>query len=148
MLLYLINQEKGFFMAKKKGAIVYKCSSCGYTQPGWLGRCPQCGEWNSMEECIVDPNASTPSLSSDGTAVKVKPVPMSKSSVEDGGLLLTGYAEFDRLLGGGAMKISALLIGREPGIGKSTLLLQTAASVLKQQQKSPSKNAARILYVS
>ncbi|MFA6937317.1 MAG: DNA repair protein RadA [Treponema sp.] len=135
-------------MAKKKGAIVYKCSSCGYTQPGWLGRCPQCGEWNSMEECIVDPNASTPSLSSDGTAVKVKPVPMSKISVEDGGRLLTGDAEFDRVLGGGAMKRSAILIGGEPGIGKSTLLLQTAASVLKQQQKSPSKNAARILYVS
>ena len=70
-------------MAKKKGSIVYKCSNCSYTQPGWLGRCPNCGEWNSMQECIVDPNAATPSLAVDGTAVKVKPVPMAKISVQD-----------------------------------------------------------------
>ena len=130
-------------MAKKKGSIVYKCSSCGYAQPGWLGRCPQCGEWNTLEECIVDPNASTPSLAGDGTAVKVKPIPLSKISVEDGGRMFTGISEFDRVLGGGAMKRSAILIGGEPGIGKSTLLLQTAASVLHGGQAS-----GRILYVS
>src|SRR5574344_2018915 len=126
-------------MTKKKGSIIYKCSSCGYAQPGWLGRCPQCGEWNTLEECIVDPNASTPTLAADGTAVKVKPVPMSKVSVDDGGRLLTGAAEFDRVLGGGAMKRSAILIGGEPGIGKSTLLIQTAAAMLGK---------GRILYVS
>jgi DNA repair protein RadA/Sms len=130
-------------MAKKKGSIVYKCSSCGYAQPGWLGRCPQCGEWNTLEECIVDPNASTPSLAGDGTAVKVKPIPLSKISVEDGGRMFTGISEFDRVLGGGAMKRSAILIGGEPGIGKSTLLLQTAASVLHGGHAS-----GRILYVS
>ena len=118
-------------MSKKRGSIVYKCSSCGYAQPGWLGRCPQCGEWNTLEECIVDPNASAPSLASDGTAVKVKPVPLSTISVDDGGRLSTGTAEFDRVLGGGATKRSAILIGGEPGIGKSTLLLQTAAAVLR-----------------
>ncbi|MBP5436852.1 MAG: DNA repair protein RadA [Treponema sp.] len=118
-------------MAKKKGSIVYKCSNCSYTQPGWLGRCPNCGEWNSMQECIVDPNAATPSLAVDGTAVKVKPVPMAKISVQDEGRISTGSAEFDRVLGGGAVKRSAILIGGEPGIGKSTLLIQTAASFLK-----------------
>ena len=142
-------------MAKKKGSIVYKCSNCSYTQPGWLGRCPNCGEWNSMQECIVDPNAATPSLALDGTAVKVKPVPMAKISVQDEGRISTGSAEFDRVLGGGAVKRSAILIGGEPGIGKSTLLIQTAASFLKNATSSlknvPSAKGAsgyRVLYVS
>lgn len=135
-------------MTKKKGSIVYKCSSCGYAQPGWLGRCPQCGEWNTLEECIVDPNAATPTLASNGTAVKVKPVPMSKVLIDDGGRLLTGAAEFDRVLGGGAMKRSAILIGGEPGIGKSTLLIQTAAAVLKNEHESGKKTPGRVLYVS
>ncbi|HAK69498.1 MAG: DNA repair protein RadA [Treponema sp.] len=126
----------------KKGSVVYKCSNCGYTQPKWLGKCPECGEWNSLEECIVDPNAASPLLKSDGSAVKAKPVPMSKIIVQDEGRISTGSAEFDRVLGGGATKRSAVLIGGEPGIGKSTLLIQTAASVLKSAEKG------RILYVS
>ena len=128
-------------MAKKKGSIVYKCSSCGYTQPGWLGRCPQCGEWNSLEECITDPNVATPSLKTDGTAVKIKPIPMSKVQIQDAGRLSTGDTEFDRVLGGGATLRSAILIGGEPGIGKSTLLIQTASKVIKQ-------NKCKVLYVS
>ncbi|MCR5763914.1 MAG: DNA repair protein RadA [Treponema sp.] len=132
-------------MAKKKGSIVYKCSSCGYTQPGWLGRCPQCGEWNSLEECISDPNASAPSLHADGTAVKIKPVPMSKIQMQDEGRISTGDVEFDRVLGGGATVRSAILIGGEPGIGKSTLLIQTASEIMKQNKKASS---FRVLYVS
>lgn len=128
-------------MAKKKGSIVYKCSSCGYTQPGWLGRCPQCGEWNSLEECISDPNAATPSIHADGTAVKIKPVPMSKIQMQDEGRISTGDTEFDRVLGGGATVRSAVLIGGEPGIGKSTLLIQTASAIMN-------KNSFRVLYVS
>lgn len=139
-------------MARKKGSIVYKCSSCGYAQPGWLGRCPQCGEWNTLEECIVDPNAATPALASDGTAVKIKPVPMGTIRVEDGGRLVTGISEFDRVLGGGVMKRSAVLIGGEPGIGKSTLLLQTASAVLHTEGAAAgnlkTKASSRVLYVS
>lgn len=127
---------------KKKGSIVYKCSSCGYTQPAWLGRCPQCGEWNSMQECINDPMAAGPRLSSDGTVAKVKPVPLSRIDIVDEGRIATGDAEFDRVLGGGATKRSAILIGGEPGIGKSTLLLQCAAAI---QKVNP---GFRILYVS
>ncbi len=129
-------------MAKKKGSIVYKCSSCGYTQPAWLGKCPQCGEWNTLEECIVDPNASSPRMNADGTAKKARPVPLSKIQVQSEGRVSTGNAEFDRVLGGGAVKCSAVLLGGEPGIGKSTLLIQTAASVLSGMEK------ARVLYVS
>ena len=126
-------------MAKKKSSIVYKCSNCGYTQPAWLGRCPACGEWNTLEECITDPNASAAKLNADGTAVKVKPVPMARISAQENERILTGNTEFDRVLGGGATKRSAVLIGGEPGIGKSTLLIQTAAGMLGN---------GRVLYVS
>lgn len=129
-------------MAKKKGSIVFKCSNCGYTQPAWLGRCPECGEWNTMEECITDPNASLSALKSNGTAVKIKPVPLGTVEMTNEGRLSTGNQEFDRVLGGGATKRSAILIGGEPGIGKSTLLIQTAASVLAQNPNS------KVLYVS
>ena len=128
-------------MAKKKGSIVYKCSSCGYTQPGWLGRCPQCGEWNTLEECITDPAVAAVKRQADGSSVKAKPVPFAAVAVQEEGRISTGDREFDRVLGGGATKRSAILIGGEPGIGKSTLLLQAAAAMLKQK-------AGRVLYVS
>lgn len=126
-------------MAKKKGSVFYKCSACGYSQPGWLGRCPECGEWNTLEECIVDPNAAGTAVHDKDSAVKAKPVPMGKIQIQDDGRISTGNAEFDRVLGGGATKRSAVLIGGEPGIGKSTLLLQTAAGI---------ETKGRILYVS
>lgn len=129
-------------MAKKKISTVYKCSECSYTQPGWLGRCPECGSWNTLEECVVDPNAATHQLKPDGTATKIRPVPMSKISLQNDGRLATGNPEFDRVLGGGATKRSAVLVGGEPGIGKSTLLIQCAASVMAQNP------GARVLYVS
>lgn len=129
-------------MAKKKGSIVYKCSECSYTQPGWLGRCPECGSWNTLEECIVDPNAAGFQKKTDGTVTKVKPVPMSKITMQTEDRTSTGNQEFDRVLGGGATKRSAILVGGEPGIGKSTLLIQCAASVLEKNEKG------RVLYVS
>ena len=134
-------------MAKKKGSVIYKCSNCGYSQPAWLGRCPNCGEWNTLEECIEDPGAANVLRNADGTAKKAKPVPMATVSVQDIPRLSTGNTEFDRVLGcdktqqGGATLRSAILIGGEPGIGKSTLLLQTAAQVLASAK-------GRVLYVS
>ena len=132
-------------MAKKNGSIVYKCSNCGYTQPRWLGRCPECGEWNSLEECIIDRNAVTPAGLGSIAATKAKPVPLASVHADETARLITGIAEFDRVLGGGASRHSAILIGGEPGIGKSTLLIQAAASV---SQKNTSQAAQRILYVS
>ena len=125
----------------KKGSIVYKCSSCGYSQPAWLGRCPQCGEWNTLEEYIADPNAATPKIGADGRTQKIKPMPLAKVQVTGEERISTGDQEFDRVLGGGATKRSAILIGGEPGIGKSTLLIQSASKIQKQ-------NIGRILYVS
>lgn len=133
-------------MAKKNGSVVYKCSGCGYSQPRWLGRCPECGEWNTFEECIVDSNAVSPAGRGSDVSVKVKPVPLSSVEAKDTSRILTGIDEFDRVLGGGAEKRSAILIGGEPGIGKSTLLVQTAASLAFSVKKSGSSQ--RILYVS
>lgn len=128
-------------MAKKKVQISYKCSNCGFVQPRWLGRCPECSSWNTLEECITDPNALS-SVAPGQIATKVKPVPLSSVVAMDDDRFPTGIEEFDRVLGGsGATKRSAILLGGEPGIGKSTLLLQTASSFSKTQ-------ADLVLYVS
>ncbi len=129
-------------MAKKKtGSVIFKCSSCSHSQPRWLGRCPECGEWNSFVEHVVDTNALAPSFGgSGGVVVKQKPVPLSNINPLEGSRYLTGIGEFDRVLGGGAMKPSCVLIGGEPGIGKSTLMIQAAEAM--------SGKAGRVLYVS
>ena len=134
-------------MAKKNGAIMYKCSNCGYSQPKWLGRCPECGEWNSLEEIIIDRNAITPGGRGTEEAVKQKPVALAAVKAMEAVRFSTGIQEFDRVLGGGATKRSAVLLGGEPGIGKSTLLLQTAASAAKLFAKTGT-TGAKVLYVS
>ena len=127
-------------MAKKNGSIVYKCSKCGYSQPRWLGRCPECGEWNSLEEVIIDGSASAYGSGSQG-AVKQKPVDLTAVSSQKNVRILSGIEEFDRVLGGGATKCSAILLGGEPGIGKSTLLLQTISCISQKTDKN-------VLYIS
>ena len=138
-------------MAKKKGnSIVYKCNSCGFTQPRWLGRCPECGEWNSFEEWVQESASSVAGNSS--STLRAKPTALSAVNAQEGVRLSTGIEEFDRVLGGGAMLRSAILLGGEPGIGKSTLLLQTAASISQRvpstTQGSIAGNKRKILYVS
>ncbi|MBQ1408229.1 MAG: DNA repair protein RadA, partial [Bacteroidales bacterium] len=121
-------------MAKPK--TYYFCSSCGYQSSSWLGKCPECGKWNTFSEEVVAPatsdrprplgqQTSKPKLIQDVTTSETKRIP-------------TRCGEFDRVLGGGIVPGSLLLLGGEPGIGKSTLLLQTALSI-------PDR---RILYVS
>ncbi len=127
-------------MAKKKANVVYKCSNCGFTQPRWLGRCPECGEWNTLEEHTEDAGASSlPYGRIPDSSERITPVPLSSVDPMECERISTGNTEFDRVLGGGATKRSAILIGGEPGIGKSTLLLQTASSV---------QSGGRVLYIS
>lgn len=130
-------------MAKKNGSVLYKCSACGYSQPRWLGRCPECGEWNTLEECVVDANAVTPAGRGAAVSEKAKPVPLGSVETRGSPRLVSGIPEFDRVLGGGAARRSAVLIGGEPGIGKSTLLLQAAASLARNCRQQ-----GKILYVS
>ena len=133
-------------MATAKSAkTVYVCSNCGYESPKWYGRCPDCGEWNTFTEELRQPPAKAPSASV-GTAsaapagynpddiMKLDDIDMN-SEVR----YLTGITELDRVLGGGIVKGSLVLLGGDPGIGKSTLLLQIC-EYLGQGRK--------ILYVS
>lgn len=108
---------------------VFVCQECGAQSPKWLGRCPECGAWNSLvEERMADPAAGVPAghryaqISTSGTAKLYAEVETSHAE-----RLSTGIGEFDRVLGGGIVPGSLVLLGGEPGIGKSTLLLQAAA---------------------
>jgi DNA repair protein RadA/Sms len=105
-----------------KGKTLYICQSCGYATPKWLGKCPDCGQWNSFLAERQGPAGSK-------RAREGKPaVPVPITQVEDGDQrrLATGIGEFDRILGGGVVPGSLVLVGGDPGIGKSTLLLQVA----------------------
>ena len=126
--------------AKKNGPSFFRCSVCGYTQPRWLGRCPSCGEWNTFEETTGERKLPGPDPA-DG----VRAVPLAAVEEDSGVRLETGIGELDLVLGGGAMRRSAVLFGGEPGIGKSTLLLQAASSVAARQTAS---GAGRVLYIS
>lgn len=110
-------------MAKAKS--VFVCRSCGFESPKWNGRCPNCSEWNTFEEAEVIPQKASSSArraSSPSAAVtSLREIDLSKDSEIR---YKTGLAELDRVLGGGLVKGSLVLLGGEPGIGKSTLLLQ------------------------
>ncbi|MGH7771143.1 MAG: DNA repair protein RadA [Candidatus Binatia bacterium] len=107
-------------MAKAK--VVYACQSCGYQSPKWLGKCPDCNQWNTLvEERIERPSHSREELT---LGTKEDPSPIPEISTAEEGRVLSGIGEFDRVLGGGLVPGSVILIGGDPGIGKSTLLLQ------------------------
>ncbi len=108
-------------MAKNK--TVYTCSECGYQNPRWSGKCPDCGSWNTMEESVAVATTaknSSSSLSRTGS----KPMFINEINTENEHRYQTGLSEFDRVLGGGIVKGSLVLISGDPGIGKSTILLQ------------------------
>ncbi len=108
-------------MAKAKS--VYACTECGYETGKWLGQCPACREWNTMEEKLVLPeNSAARSVSAAGPGASA--VRLSEISTADDPRYNTGMTELDRVLGGGLVKGSVVLLGGDPGIGKSTLLLQ------------------------
>jgi DNA repair protein RadA/Sms len=122
-------------LVKKQKAFVFRCSSCGREEPKWLGRCPECGEWNTFTETQVSDRAAG------RRSAEELPESLPLSSVDplEGKRIKSGIPELDRVLGGGIMKKSAILAGGEPGIGKSTLLLQAAAAA---------DTKGRVLYVS
>ena len=119
--------------SKKQRRPVYLCQQCGYQSGKWLGRCPQCGEWESLAEEIVDIRQPVLSLAS-------HPVPLFMAPDGDEERITTGIGELDRVLGGGIVPGSVVLIGGEPGIGKSTLLLHLLAAIAAGNRK--------VLYVS
>src|SRR6476469_1954322 len=104
-----------------KPATVYVCAECGAETLKWQGQCPQCARWNTLEQRTVARRAG----GSAGPA-SVPPAEVSALSTEELPRLATGMSELDRVLGGGLIPGSVTLLGGEPGIGKSTLLLQLA----------------------
>ena len=115
--------------------VSYVCSSCGYESVKWMGKCASCGEWNTMEE-VVQESVTTKSTAS---AASVKAQSVSEITVSNEPRYLTNIPELDRVLGGGIVKGSVVLLSGDPGIGKSTILLQIANKIEKE---------LKILYVS
>jgi DNA repair protein RadA/Sms len=109
-------------MSKAKS--VYVCRNCGADSPKWIGRCPSCNEWNSyVEEVVTRPKGGVVQFASREAA---RPALIDEIISDPEKRMLTGIGELDRLLGGGLVKGSVILLGGEPGIGKSTLALQLA----------------------
>jgi DNA repair protein RadA/Sms len=104
----------------------YVCQQCGYSQVGWAGKCPNCGTWGSLVETIIkeERERGKKSKSNNSTIISTKPVSLSSVASKSVKRLLTKIPELDRVLGGGLVPGQVVLIAGEPGIGKSTLLLQ------------------------
>ena len=123
-------------MAKAKS--IFVCSECGYESAKWLGKCPSCNSWNTFyEEKIQETTSSGKKVN-----LKDREKPKNLNSIEGKEAIYTktGYGELDRVLGGGLVKGSLVLIGGEPGIGKSTLILQLANKIAEKE--------GTVLYVS
>ena len=117
-----------------KTVTTYVCGECGSVSPKWLGKCPNCGAWNSFVEEVQAPAADKPVYKT-----AAKPRPLSSVSEEKFNRVKTGVAEFDRVLGGGIVPASVILLGGDPGIGKSTLLTEVAGILSKEH---------KVLYIS
>ncbi len=121
-------------MAKNK--TVFVCNNCGYESPKWMGKCPACGEWNSFfEEKVITSKSSNGKTNKE----RVKPIELSKIEGKETTRVSTGFDELDRVLGGGLVNGSLVLFGGEPGIGKSTIILQICNKI---------KTEGKVLYVS
>ena len=133
-------------MPNKKKTTAFYCSECGYESAKWVGQCPACHAWNTMVEAPVRVIPSAASSFRQGRAGKPgllpEARPVSLSEIHDEGEVRwsTGYGELDRVLGGGIVKGSMLLVGGDPGIGKSTLLLQVTRNL--------AESGRRVIYVS
>jgi len=124
-------------MSKKEGKVIFRCQQCGYESSRWLGRCPDCDGWNTLIEEVFREEKKY-SLHPEGHST---PIPIGKIEIEESkSRYKAGISEFDRVLGGGIVPGSLILVGGEPGIGKSTLLLQIANSL--------SNNYGIVLYIS
>jgi DNA repair protein RadA/Sms len=114
---------------------VFQCQSCGYSSPKWLGKCPDCGAWNSFSEERQSPK-SLKSFAADNSG----PMPLNEISGGNEKRVPIGIAELDRVLGGGLVKGAVILIGGDPGIGKSTIILQAISMITSRM--------GPVLYVS
>lgn len=128
-------------MAKMKQTSVFYCQECGYESAKWMGQCPACKKWNTfVEETVRTGGASDGSAASAGQHRAAMPSRLSEITVSDEERCTSGMEEMDRVLGGGIVRGSLVLVGGDPGIGKSTLLLQVCRNL--------AEDGHRVLYVS
>lgn len=125
---------------KKKVKTFYSCQACGYQSPQWLGKCPGCGEWDSLVEEAEQTGDYDSRSGSAALGQPLKPVAVDAVTLGQEARMTCGIQEFDRVLGGGLVEGSLVLIGGEPGIGKSTLMLQALHGFCQAGK--------RVLYVS
>lgn len=123
-----------------KSKSIYICNECGYQSPKWLGKCPGCGQWNTLFETLLQETKSSGGAAKRaGAANQRKPKHISEIEINSESRYSTGLKELDRVLGGGIVNGSLILVGGDPGIGKSTLLLQICENAGKER---------KILYIS
>ena len=122
---------------RKEAKTVFVCQGCAYQAPKWLGKCPECGEWNTLVE---ERQSLTLSTSQEGPVRRPEPVPIGAVEMAQQRRVDTGIQEFDRVLGGGLVPGSLILVGGDPGIGKSTLMLQVLHRLADGEHK--------VLYIS
>jgi DNA repair protein RadA/Sms len=121
----------------KSAKTLFECQACGATSPKWLGRCAGCGGWNTLEETrVASRSGSAPAAKGGGG----RPVALADIQLEDAPRMSTGLGELDRVLGGGVVRGAVILLGGDPGIGKSTLLMQALAGM--------AGSGRRVLYVT
>ncbi|MBC2017982.1 DNA repair protein RadA [Listeria seeligeri] len=125
-------------MAKAKRTTKFVCQACGYESPKWMGKCPNCNEWNQMVEALEPSKKSRSAFNHTGEVAKATPITQIAS--EEEARVETRMAELNRVLGGGVVPGSMVLVGGDPGIGKSTLLLQVSAQLTLTNKK--------VLYIS
>src|SRR5260221_80019 len=123
----------------KKSTINFVCQECGYDSPQWLGKCPECGSWNSMKEFRVTNSGMTAKNNVSTNLAQIKPQKLKEVVYQERLRIQTNYQELNNVLGGGIVRGSAMLIAGDPGVGKSTLLLQLAISLSSDK---------KVLYVS
>ena len=128
-------------MGKAKDKVKFVCSECGYDTIKWMGKCPSCGSWNTLTEFRESKNSISKNMAAGlGLSYDNKPVKMADIKATSNDKLLSGIGEFDRVIGGGIVEGMIALIGGDPGIGKSTIMLQLAGKVAAKGKK--------VLYVS
>ncbi|MDE6674405.1 MAG: AAA family ATPase, partial [Acetatifactor sp.] len=126
-------------MAQTKSKAVFYCQNCGYESTKWMGQCPGCKEWNTFVEEVVAA-ASLKNMGKGVTARNSAPTVLADITIQEEARLQTHIVELDRVLGGGIVQGSLTLVGGDPGIGKSTLLLQTCRQIAEDGHK--------VLYIS
>ncbi|MBX9915051.1 MAG: AAA family ATPase, partial [Pseudomonadaceae bacterium] len=114
-------------MAKAKR--MYGCTECGATFPKWAGQCGECGTWNTLTETMIEAHTAAPSTRASWAGEQANIKTLAEVSISEVPRFSTGSAELDRVLGGGLVDGSVVLIGGDPGIGKSTILLQTLCNI-------------------